>query len=427
MTSRTWTPRKTRYLLGSILGALAGLLILAGADARAAFSGTNGKVAYDVVSLTDGFGDIYTVQPNGSATTNLSTGAGSTPFERQPAFSPDATKIAYQSIVPGTAPRIAVMDEDGTGRQMLTAPAVGTVDSEPAYSADGRIVFARQDDLGNQDIWIMNENGTSPLNLTTDTTDVALDPTVNPTGTKIAYSQGNAIYEMNLDGTGKTAVTGAVGDQPNYSPAGTRIAFRQVLNGPGGQNAEVVAVDTDGTDFAYLTDDAPGDIKQDQHPAYSPDGTKIGYRTNRGGGDVYTMAPDGSAQAPLTAVNSSFLGNPTWGVFNPGSVDPDPQCSDGVDNDFDELTDFPADPGCSSAADDNETNPPDPPVDPGDAACDRAKAALKKATQKNKAAKTQLKKAKKSGNAKKLGKAQKAAKKAKNKLKKAKATKKKKC
>jgi hypothetical protein len=34
------------------------------------------------------------------------------------------------------------------------------------------------------------------------------------------------------------------------------------------------------------------------------------------------------------------------------------QCSDGVDNDGDGLTDYPADPGCISAIDDDEFNPP---------------------------------------------------------------------
>jgi hypothetical protein len=37
-----------------------------------------------------------------------------------------------------------------------------------------------------------------------------------------------------------------------------------------------------------------------------------------------------------------------------------PQCSDGIDNDGDTLTDFPSDPGCLSAIDNDETDPPAP-------------------------------------------------------------------
>ena len=36
----------------------------------------------------------------------------------------------------------------------------------------------------------------------------------------------------------------------------------------------------------------------------------------------------------------------------------DPQCSDGIDNDGDNLIDFPADPGCADANDDDETDAP---------------------------------------------------------------------
>ena len=43
---------------------------------------------------------------------------------------------------------------------------------------------------------------------------------------------------------------------------------------------------------------------------------------------------------------------------------PSPQCDDGVDNDGDGETDYPADDGCTDAADDDETDPPPPPPPP---------------------------------------------------------------
>jgi hypothetical protein len=46
------------------------------------------------------------------------------------------------------------------------------------------------------------------------------------------------------------------------------------------------------------------------------------------------------------------------------TVPPAAQCSDGIDNDGDGLTDFPADPGCIDANDNDETDPL-PPIDPG--------------------------------------------------------------
>ena len=47
-----------------------------------------------------------------------------------------------------------------------------------------------------------------------------------------------------------------------------------------------------------------------------------------------------------------------------------PQCSDGIDNDQDGLTDFPADPGCDNAADNDETDAPAVSVQAANAAAD---------------------------------------------------------
>lgn len=63
------------------------------------------------------------------------------------------------------------------------------------------------------------------------------------------------------------------------------------------------------------------------------------------------------------ALNATALaGNtcPSWGVvtISVKVVDPPAQCSDGIDNDGDGKTDYPADPDCTSADDDSEAPPP---------------------------------------------------------------------
>ncbi len=52
----------------------------------------------------------------------------------------------------------------------------------------------------------------------------------------------------------------------------------------------------------------------------------------------------------------TLLGQLMDGSTNPP---PTPECSDGIDNDGDNLTDFPDDPGCENADDNNEFNQPD--------------------------------------------------------------------
>ena len=105
---------------------------------------------------------------------------------------------------------------------------------------------------------------------------------------------------MDADGSNVTNLTAANGgagfedDDPAFSPDGTKIAFTSNRS----SGTEVWVMDADGSDPEQLTDQAGAD----QHPAFSPDGTKIAFDARRGSRtDVYTMnASDGSGQTQLT-------------------------------------------------------------------------------------------------------------------------------
>jgi calcineurin-like phosphoesterase family protein len=62
-------------------------------------------------------------------------------------------------------------------------------------------------------------------------------------------------------------------------------------------------------------------------------------------GDVSFTSREATSNQPQLAVETTSGG-------------PQPACSDGIDNDLDGFTDYPADPGCTSAADTDEANPP---------------------------------------------------------------------
>src|SRR5262252_179734 len=94
---------------------------------------------------------------------------------------------------------------------------------------NGRVAYA-SNVSGNYEIYLVNGDGTDPVQLTSNGAD-DLDPTFSPDGRKIAFitnRDGNfEIYVMNADGSTQTRLTNTAGNEydPSWSPGGTKIAF----------------------------------------------------------------------------------------------------------------------------------------------------------------------------------------------------------
>ena len=215
-----------------------------------------------------------------------------------PAWSPDATKIAFVSAgYYGERPEIWVMNADGSEQRRLTRKGY-----EPAWSPDGRtIAFDRNDD-----IYVMSPDGSGKRRLTQNGT----GPTWSPDGRWIAfvraaaprcYHRSNArcsksaeIYVMRSDGTAQRRLTRnhALDLNPDWSPTGTRIAFDR----SGG--VFVMNVDASGQRRLTSGDD----------PSWSPDAARIVYGTFNQG--IYTINVDGSRRRYLDGDDQS--GGPAW-------------------------------------------------------------------------------------------------------------------
>jgi len=114
-----------------------------------------------------------------------------------PAWSPDGSKILFLSASDGRG-EIYVMNADGSGVTQLTT--MGTA-FDPAWSPDGtKIAF----DDGNE-IYVINADGSGLRNITNDPAHFDGTPVWSPDGSKIAFESnrdGNAeVYVMNADGS----------------------------------------------------------------------------------------------------------------------------------------------------------------------------------------------------------------------------------
>jgi TolB protein len=140
-------------------------------------------------------------------------------------------------------------------------------------------------------------------------------PAISPDGRRIAAAKfdGNvpSIYVMDADGTNFKKIGRSSGDYgPAWSPDGSRIAFRSTLDIGGNAFGRIFLMNADGTGLQQLTDDpTPSDAYSpyDDAPRWSPDGTRILFTRN---GVLHVMNADGTGVTSLA--NADGAGSPAW-------------------------------------------------------------------------------------------------------------------
>jgi Tol biopolymer transport system component len=250
----------------------------------------NGNIAFShtVGYKTGDYSDIFTVNPDGTGLTNLTPGTGNSVSERDPALSPDGAKIAFSSDLNASksdlgSNDIYVMDADGSNTRKLTNNDNYRFQEMGSWSPDGtKIVLSCYGaGWGHYEICRVDADGSNYIRLTT--SENSEDPAWSPDGTKIAFIGSGGIHTMNPDGSNQTLAI--AGDQPDWSPDGTKMAYRRIP--PGQSDADIFVANADGSNPLNLTakiggKSADGTESDEAVPAWSPDGTKIAFSSNRG-------------------------------------------------------------------------------------------------------------------------------------------------
>ena len=180
-----------------------------------------------------------------------------------------------------------------------------------------KIVFSSSRADNNNEIYVMNPNGSRVQRLTEDPRVAPandLTPAWSADGTRIAFSRDFDIYSMNADGSNRTQLTNNSDGEsnPTWSPDGSRIAYERALPAGEGQVIhQIYLMDADGSDQdTQLADDSASQ----EDPAWSPDGSKIAYVR---GVHIYTVNVDGTGLTRLTGGVSSggdfyIRDDPNW-------------------------------------------------------------------------------------------------------------------
>ncbi|AKC87948.1 winged helix-turn-helix domain-containing protein [Pseudoxanthomonas suwonensis] len=249
-------------------------------------------------------------------------GGGATRVHADPAatdvrglgLSPDGTRITYAARADATAPyRIVLASLDGGEQRIVTDPPPGTLgDTDPRFARDGRsLVFVRGVNEVTKDLYRTGLDGGEATRLTFDNRKIN-GLAWSPDGTRLLFTSTRAgMYALwSADPDGGDLQPLSLGNEDVHQPATAAgvdaIAFEQWMHRSRLRQVDLAAPAGDAGRTLQST-------RWDSNPAWSPDGERIAFTSNRGGPHgIWVSRHDGRGAVQIAAFGGAFVDNPAW-------------------------------------------------------------------------------------------------------------------
>jgi len=211
---------------------------------------------------------------------------------------PPCGEIVFSAFRGGNSD-IYVIRADGTGLTRVTSGS--TRELEPSWSPDGSRI-AYQSQRPSWSLYVSLASGEGEVQLTTR---LSWSPSWSPDGESLVYATGDTIQKISLtDGESQVLTTGGNNGRPSWAPNGQVVAFHSTRSG----NSEIYVLDLESGELTQLTNHAGRDL----HVAWAPDGQSLAFSSSRDGNlEIYTMLVDGSELARVTNCDADDM-LPSW-------------------------------------------------------------------------------------------------------------------
>jgi Tol biopolymer transport system component len=239
----------------------------------------------------------------------------------QPSWSPGGRRIAFWGLRHDSGQRdLWTIPVDAVGEpvpvEVTSDPAV---DWNPVWSPDGRTLFFASVRGGSMNLWRVAIDEASgrprgePQPVTTPSR-MSGSISLSRDGRQLMFvssDQRSTIQRFGLDAAGRVSAP------PRPVFQGSQVIFTQDLSPSGewivfstlGVREDLFVVRADGTGYRQITDDA----FRDRGPKWSPDGSRIGFYSDRSGRyETWTIQPDGSKLEQQTKTTGPSRWDTEW-------------------------------------------------------------------------------------------------------------------